>query len=208
MIIGEDLHQAVEAAGLDVPVMEVEVHAGYRDNTRGVVIALEAALNLGIIDQAEFERQKTLLEKATEVERLHGAASSEYLAPDRGDLKYQVASRLLQLIRAGKRGLNILNAKKETAYMFADVTSAVFETTGGDVDTLANLDASLGLPKVRKDAENISRDLSSRGVDFELIGGLDEYPVTGEKIEKFINAKGGYDFAVISGVPHAVPSNT
>src|SRR5512137_1470966 len=29
MIIGEDLHQAVEAADLDVPVMEVEVHAGY-----------------------------------------------------------------------------------------------------------------------------------------------------------------------------------
>jgi putative methanogenesis marker 13 metalloprotein len=207
MIIGEDLHQAVEAAGLDVPVIEVEVHAGYRDNTRGVVIALEAALNLGIIDHAEFERQKALLEKATEVERLHGAASSEYLAPDRGDLKYQAASRLLKLIREGKRGLNILNAKKETAYMFADVTSAVFEMARGKVDTLANLDAGLGLPKVRRDAENISRDLSSRGVMFDLIGGLDEYPVTGEKIEKFIKAKGGYDFAVISGVPHAVPAS-
>src|SRR5271157_1752787 len=49
MIIGEDLHQAVLEADLDVPVLEVEVHAGYRDNTRGVIITLEAALDLGII---------------------------------------------------------------------------------------------------------------------------------------------------------------
>jgi putative methanogenesis marker 13 metalloprotein len=205
MIIGEDLHQAVLDADLDVPVLEVEVHAGYRDNTRGVIIALEAALELGIIDRAEFERQEALLAKATEVERLHGAASSEYIAPDRGDLKFQAASRLLELIKQGKRGINILNAKKETAYMFADITSAVSEVSGGKIDTLANLDLEVGLPKVQRDARNISWDLSNRGVEFEQIGGLDEYPIAGDVVANYIKDHGSYDFAVISGVPHAIP---
>lgn len=209
MIIGEDLHQAVQNAGLDIPVLEVEVHAGYRDNTRGVIIALEAALEKGIIDEAEFSRQKALLERATEVERLYGAASSEYLAPERGDVKYEAASRLLELIRSGKRGLNILNAKKETAYMFADITTAVFEVAGNQVDTFANLDENVGLPKVRRDAANIARDLRERDVSFELIGGLDEYPIAGESVARMAEegrVKGKYDFAVISGVPHAIPA--
>jgi putative methanogenesis marker 13 metalloprotein len=204
MIIGEDLHQAVLNANLDIPVLEVEVHAGYRDNTKGVILTLEAAKEKGIIDEAEFQRQKMLLDKATEVERLYGAASREYLAPERGDLKYEAAARLLQLIREGKRGLNILNAKKETAYMFADITAAVAEVAGNQVDTLANLDDQVGLPKVRRDASNVARDLAQRNVDFKLIGGLDEYPVTGEAVSRLIS-EGDYDFAVISGVPHALP---
>ena len=206
MIIGDDLHQAVLDADLEIPVLEVEVHAGYRDNTKGVILTLEAALDKGIIEEAEFQRQKILLEKATEVERLYGAASSEYLAPERGDLKYEAAGRLLQLIREGKRGLNILNAKKETAYMFADITAAVAEVAGSQVVTLANLDDQVGLPKVRRDARNVARDLRERNVDFELIGGLDEYPVTGDAVTRLASG-GHYDFAVISGVPHALPSS-
>jgi Ni-sirohydrochlorin a,c-diamide reductive cyclase subunit CfbD len=206
MIIGEDLHQAVLNANLGIPVLEVEVHAGYRDNTKGVILTLEAAKEKGIIDEAEFQRQKMLLEKATEVERLYGAASREYLAPERGDLKYEAAARLLQLIREGKRGLNILNAKKETAYMFADITAAVAEVAGSQVDTVANLDDQVGLPKVRRDASNVARDLAQRNVDFKLIGGLDEYPVTGEAVSRLI-LEGDYDFAVISGVPHALPAS-
>ena len=205
MIIGDDLHQAVLNADLDIPVLEVEVHAGYRDNTHGVVLALEAARDRGIIDDDELARQKLLLAKATEVERMHGAASSEYLAPERGDVKYEAAARLLELIRQGKRGLNILNAKKETAYMFADITAAVSQLAGGQVETLANLDDRLGLPKVRRDAANIARDLRQMGVQFMNTGGLDEYPVTGEAVQRLIAGK-HYDFAVISGVPHAMPA--
>lgn len=205
MIIGEDLHQAVLDADLDVPVLEVEVHAGYRDNTRGVIIALEAALEKGIIDESEFVRQKALLEKATEVERLYGAASGEYLPPERGDIKYEAASRLLKLIKEGRRGLNVLNAKKETAYMFADITSAVSEISCGRVDTIVNLNDSVGLPKVRKDAKNVARDLMKKGVEFELIGGLDEYPIAGDEVARFILEHGPYDFVVLSGVPHAIP---
>jgi putative methanogenesis marker 13 metalloprotein len=204
MIIGDDLHQAVVDADLDIPVLEVEVHAGYRDNTRGVILTLEAARDKGIIDEDELNRQKGLLDKATLVEKLHGAASSEYLAPERGDLKYEAAARLLELIRQGKKGLNILNAKKETAYMFADITAAVAEVAGDQVDTFANLNDQVGLPKVRRDAANIARDLLERKVNFQLIGGLDEYPVTGDALQEQIANK-NYDFVVISGVPHALP---
>jgi len=59
-----------------------------------------------------------------------------------------------------------------------DITAAVAEVAGDQVDTLANLDDQVGLPKVRRDAGNVARDLAKRNVDFKLIGGLDEYPVT------------------------------
>lgn len=209
MIIGEDLHKAVVDANIGVPVIEAEVHAGYRDNTKGVIITLEAARDAGIIDDRELDRQRRLLEKATEIERLYGAASSEYLPPERGDVKFVVASRLLDLLMDGKRGLNILNAKKETAYMFADINLALIEVARAlgceeNVRTLANLNSNVGLPKVRRDARNIADALGERGVRFEITGGLDEYPVAGERIADMIEGE-GYDFAVISGVPHAIP---
>ncbi len=112
MIIGEEMHEAVLEANPDIPVIEVEVHAGYHNNTKGVLFALESALDAGIIDHKEFERQEYLLIKATEVEKKFGAASKEYLAPSRGDLKYKVAKRLIELLKEGKKGLVIMNAKK------------------------------------------------------------------------------------------------
>ena len=210
MIIGEELHEAVTAVQPDVPVIEVEVHAGYRDNTKGVVIALESALASGIISEAEFERQKVLLKEATMVEKRHGAASKEYLEPSRGDLKYKVAERLIELIKQGKKGLNILNAKKETAFMFADINLAVAETAQkyrGHVINMANLDENLGLPKNRRNAREITDDLVQKGFEIHhIIGGLDEYPVAGNKASEIIREKySDYDFAVITGVPHALP---
>jgi len=57
-------------------------------------MALESALAAGIISEAEFERQKALLKEATMVEKRHGAASKEYLEPNRGDLKYKVRGKI------------------------------------------------------------------------------------------------------------------
>ncbi len=210
MIIGEELHEAVTAVQPDVPVIEVEVHAGYRDNTKGVIIALESALASGIISEAEFERQKILLKEATMVEKRHGAASKEYLEPSRGDLKYKVAERLIELIKQGKKGLNILNAKKETAFMFADINLAVAETAqkyGSPIINMANLDENLGLPKNRRNAREITDDLVQKGFEIHhIIGGLDEYPVAGNRASEIIKEKySDYDFAVITGVPHALP---
>ncbi|AKB53571.1 MULTISPECIES: Ni-sirohydrochlorin a,c-diamide reductive cyclase catalytic subunit [Methanosarcina] len=212
MIIGEEMHDAVLEANPDVPVIEVEVHAGYHDNTKGVLFALESALDAGIIDHKEFERQKYLLEKATEVEKKHGAASREYLAPSRGDVKYKAAQRVIQLLKEDKRGLVIMNAKKETGYMFADITLAVNEVAEAlgkkeNLINMANIDPELGLPRVRQHAKYITRDLKAHGIEVhEIIGGMDEYPIAGEKVSKLIKEKySDFDFAVISGVPHAIP---
>ncbi len=210
MIIGEELHEAVTEVQPDVPVIEVEVHAGYRDNTKGVIMALESALAAGIISEAEFERQKALLKEATMVEKRHGAASKEYLAPSRGDLKFRVAERLLELIKQGKKGLNILNAKKETAFMFADINLAVNQVAGkygSKLINMANLNESLGLPKNRRNAREIREELTQKGFEIHhIIGGLDEYPIAGTKASRIIGEKyNDFDFVVISGVPHALP---
>ncbi len=210
MIIGEELHEAVTQVQPDVPVIEVEVHAGYRDNTKGVIIALESALASGIISEAEFERQKALLKEATMVEKRHGAASKEYLAPSRGDLKFKVAGRLLELIKEGKKGLNILNAKKETAFMFADINlavSQVAEKFGSPIINMANLDENVGLPKNRRNAREIREELTQKGFEIHhIIGGLDEYPIAGNTASQIIGEKySDFDFAVITGVPHALP---
>jgi putative methanogenesis marker 13 metalloprotein len=210
MIIGEELHEAVTEVQPDVPVIEVEVHAGYRDNTKGVIMALESALAAGIISEAEFERQKVLMKEATHVEKRHGAASREYLAPSRGDLKFKVAERLLELIKQGKKGLNILNAKKETAFMFADINLAVAQVAekfGTHVINMANLDESVGLPKNRRNAREIKEELTQKGFEIHhIIGGLDEYPIAGNAASRIIGEKyQDFDFAVITGVPHALP---
>lgn len=212
MIIGEDLRQAIEDVGTDIPIIEVEVHAGYHNNTHGVIMTLESARNVGIIDGAEFERQKTLLEEATALERRHGAASKEYLEPSRGDLKYRVAERIIKLLKDGKNCINILNAKKETAYMFADILLAICEVaehidSESEIINLANLDTDVGLPRIRRCAVDILQDLNDARMQIhEIIGGLDEYPIAGERAGEIIGKKyTGFDFMIISGVPHAVP---
>lgn len=215
MIIGEELREPVQDANLDVPVIEVEVHAGYPNNTKGVLLALESACDAGIIDPEELERQKFLLEEATNVEKRHGAASREYLEPSRGDVKYKVAQKIINYLKEGKRCLTIMNAKKETGYMFADITVAINEVAAqlgkeDNVINMANVDDSLGLPRVRHHAKSIMDDFREKGVTIhENIGGMDEYPITGEKVSKIIAEKySDFDFAVISGVPHAIPMDS
>lgn len=212
MIIGEELHEAVLEVNPGVPVIEVEVHAGYPNNTKGVVITLESALAAGILSEEEFQRQKVLLSEATEVEKRHGAASKEYLEPSRGDIKYTVARRIIQLLKEGRKGLTILNAKKETGYMFADINAAVNQVakelgSPSEIINMANLDENLGLDRVKAHARNINRDLAAMDVRVhEIIGGLDEYPVTGKLVSQLIAEKySDFDFAVITGVPHAIP---
>ena len=212
MIIGEELHEAVLEVNPDMPVLEVEVHAGYPNNTKGVIITLESALAVGILSEEEFQRQKVLLKEATEVEKRHGAASKAYLEPSRGDTKYTVAKRIIQLLREGKRGINIMNAKKETGYMFADINVAVNQAarelgSTSEIINMANLDENVGLDRVRDHARNINRDLKEMGVEVhEIIGGLDEYPIAGETVNRLLADKyPDFDFAVITGVPHAIP---
>ncbi len=95
--------------------------------------------------------------------------------------------------------------------MFADINAAVNQAasmlrSGSEVINMANLDDTLGLGRVRAHASNIAGDLQEMGITVhEIIGGLDEYPVVGDKVNRLIKEKyNDFDFAVITGVPHAI----
>ena len=210
MIIGEDLHEAVLDSGIGCDVIEVKVHAGYRDNTKGVILTLESAYKKGIIEGEEFERQKRMLEAATSLEKKVGAASKSYIPPSKGDLKMEVANRLVDVIEGGKRGVCVLNAKKETVFMFADVLVAINKVAKPkQVVNLANLDKNVGLKRIRRYSEIILNELAAEGIEVDhIIGGLDEYPLSGEKAAALIkDFYSDYNFAVLLGIPHAVSLN-
>jgi len=203
MIIGEDLEAGIEASGIHTPAIGVSIHAGFRENTDGVIAALAPAEKAGWISKEEFERQKLVLAAANRNERERGAACKTYIAPSRGDLKHVAAGELLNLLRSGKKGMVIMNAKKETAYMFADHLCAVHETAPqANVTYVANLE-NRGLPKVRGDASAILAELNARGIHPDLIGALDEYGGNGPKIAAKI-AEEKPEFILLTGVPHAV----
>ncbi len=204
MIIGEDLPSAIDSAGITTPTIAVDIHAGYAENIAGVIETLEAAQSAGWISGDEMERQRHLLKKANEVERLRGAASASYIEPSRGDLKHLAARQLLECARSGKKGVAVLNAKKETAYMFSDELIALHDTCpDADITYIANL-ADRGLPKVRADAKRIFNEMTARGVHCEIVGALDEYgangDVLGQRIRELFPS-----FALLCGVPHAIP---
>jgi Ni-sirohydrochlorin a,c-diamide reductive cyclase subunit CfbD len=204
MIIGEDLQSAIEGAGITTPTIAVDIHAGFIENIAGVLSTLEAAEAAGWITGGELERQRFMMGKATEVERLRGAACQAYIEPSRGDLKHTAAQRLIGLARSGKRGVAILNAKKETAYMFADELIALHDVCpDADITYIANLDQR-GLPKTRADALVILGEMTARGVSPELVGALDEYGANGEALGERIRELAPA-FALIAGVPHAIP---
>lgn len=213
MIIGEELADSASNVPEDIRVLCVETHAGYANNTDGVISVLEPAAACGMITAEELKRQRRLLTEATNVEIRHGAASKGYLEPSRGDLKYKAAERLLDLIMDGQKIIGILNAKKETAYMFADELIALYETARlfdreENVVLFANTDLNLGLPRVREHAVNVMKAFEEQNIPVhEIIGGLDEYAVTGEKVKELTTEKyKDYDAAVIAGVPHALPT--
>ncbi|MDD1719268.1 MAG: Ni-sirohydrochlorin a,c-diamide reductive cyclase catalytic subunit [Methanoregulaceae archaeon] len=203
MIIGEDLSAAIEESGVTTPTIAVEIHAGYPENIEGVIATLVPAAAIGWISAEELSRQQILLAKANEVERLRGAASMPYIEPSRGDLKHVAAKRLLELAKSGRKGVAVMNAKKETAYMFADELIALHDACPeGKIEYVANLELR-GLPKVRADAARISGEMRERGVPLSLLGALDEYGANGDAMGNRIRAIAP-EFALIVGVPHAI----
>ncbi|PKL55939.1 MAG: Ni-sirohydrochlorin a,c-diamide reductive cyclase catalytic subunit [Methanomicrobiales archaeon HGW-Methanomicrobiales-6] len=204
MIIGEDLQSAIQDAGIETPAIAVDIHAGFRENIDGVLATLEPAADAGWISGDELKRQRYLLAKANEVERLRGAASRTYIEPSRGDLKHVAAERLVELADSSAAGIAVMNAKKETAYMFADELLALHDACpDAAVTYVVNLE-DRGLPKVREDAGRILAGMREKGVDPVLVGALDEYgangPAIGERVRELEP-----DFALMVGVPHAVP---
>ncbi|WP_456472406.1 Ni-sirohydrochlorin a,c-diamide reductive cyclase catalytic subunit [Methanocaldococcus sp.] len=192
MIIGENLWDyANYRNSLIVPV---EVHSGLGDNTIGAIKVMESALKLGLIDENEFERQKFLLKKATEIEKKRGMAKREYIKPCyEDDLK-----EVLKVLKKVEKIACVLNAKKETAYLFTHpliVLNKYF-----DCVNIANLSTERGLKKIREDAKNILKRFKP---DY-ITGALDEYPIAGEKAVEILKDL-DIDAIVVSGIPHALP---
>jgi len=209
MIIGEDMQEAVNNAGTPAKVLTVESHGGLSegDNTEGAIAVLEAAQREGVIPAEETKRQTRMLKKATEIEKTRGMAQGKYIAPSYGDDKEEVASILLEALERGDKIALVLNAKKETSYLFAALLKIPFKEVcpGNKPAIIANLDPAVGLPRIRQHAQNIHQELGETGQKVESItGGLDEYPVTGERAVEFLE-KEDFDLVVVAGVPHALP---
>ena len=204
MIIGEDLQAAIDNSGVGTETIAVDIHAGFTENIDGVLATLRPAAEIGWISSDELARQQELLKSANLVERLRGAAVKEYIEPSRGDLKYKVAKRLVDLIHEGKSGVAIMNAKKETAYMFSDGLIALHDIApDASIQYSANLEMR-GLQKVRRDAGRIIAGLDASGLNYKKQGALDEYGATGDMLGQWMQEQNP-DFALITGVPHAIP---
>ncbi len=215
MIIGEDLKEPIEKLGLDAVVIPVESHGGFGegDNTEGAIAVLNAAVECGVIPQEEADRQNEMLRLATVVEKTRGMAQGKYIKPNFGDNKEKVAKIIVNAVKEGKNVAFVLNAKKETSYLFADILNCDFSRLFDDADSnrdienlhfIANLDENIGLPRIRQHAVNITKELNETGIDIECItGGLDEYPITPRKAEEYLKGLNP-DLVIVAGVPHAL----
>ena len=206
MIIGEDLKEAIANANLDCTVIPVESHggSGEGDNTVGAIMVLDAAVESGVIPRSEADRQIKMLEKATEVEKTRGMAQGKYIRPNFGDSKENVAKTVVKALKDNKKVAFVLNAKKETTYLFADIINFNYKDINPDNKPIivANLDENIGLERIRNHATNIKKEL---GIDLDFIsGGLDEYPITASKAAEYLSDK-DLDLIVVFGVPHAFP---
>jgi putative methanogenesis marker 13 metalloprotein len=207
MIIGEDLKEAAERAHINAQVLAIESHGGLSegDNTEGAIAVLEAAKEEGIISNDERERQTRMLKKATEIEKTRGMAQGEYIKPSYGDLKEMVGKILLDSLEGGDRVALVLNAKKETSYLFSDILKLPFKDFYKDNPPVivGNLSDQVGLPRIRQHARNIMKELEDQDITVDHItGGLDEYPETGKLAAEFLK---DIDVVLVAGVPHALP---
>ncbi len=206
MIIGEDMREAVNNAGIPAKVLTVESHGGLSegDNTEGAIAVLEAAELEGVISRDEADRQIKMLKKATEIEKTRGMAQGKYIQPSYGDDKEEVAQILLDAFENGDKIALVINSKKETSYLFADILKIDFNEIYPENKAIiiGNLDERIGLPRIRQHAHNIKMELNMN-VDL-ITGGLDEYPVTGKKAVEFLE-KDNFDIVVVAGVPHSLP---
>ncbi|NLI73804.1 MAG: Ni-sirohydrochlorin a,c-diamide reductive cyclase catalytic subunit [Euryarchaeota archaeon] len=208
MIIGENLDGAIKKADVQATVLPIDIHGCSGPNTTGAIAVLDAAASYGLITQHERDRQKMLLEKATLIEKERGLTSKSYLKPHPGTTKLSAAQAIVGTLRKGGKISVVLNAKKETAYGFADIMRAVEHArsvVGGEVHYIGNLDDKVGLPRIRRYASNILRDLDDANVIIESItGGLDEYAVSGKKAAEALKQCDA-DLRIIAGLPHTVP---
>ena len=76
---------------------------------------------------------------------------------------------------------------------------------GGKTRFIANIDNGIGLPRIRRYANDVLSEMGSKGVEVdEVVGGLDEYAVIGEKMKTAVEGT-PYDLLIIVGIAHSYP---
>ena len=207
-IIGDDISAAIKRADIGCTVFAVDCHGCMAANTDGAIRAMKAGAAAGVIPQAECDRQTALLKAATELEKQRGMAARTYLSPAVSSTKLRVCRRIASALKEGKKVAVVMLAKKELAYRFADMFVAADEARrklGGQTFFAANMDPSVGLPRIRRYCTNISAELDADGVAIDaVVGGLDEYAVVGERMKERVDAFGP-DLTVLLGICHAYP---
>ncbi len=207
MIIGEDLEAAIRRANIGSTVFSVDCHGCMKDNTSGAIKAIEAAEAAGIISHDEAQRQSAMMRAATELEKNNGMAGKDYLSPTRGPTKMGVAKMIIDTMKKGGTVTAAVIAKKELIYRFADiyvVLDEVKKAVGGKTRFIGNIDRDIGLPRIRRYADDVLKELESKDIKVDIVGGLDEYAVIGQRMKEKVEAE-PTDLLIIVGIAHAYP---
>jgi putative methanogenesis marker 13 metalloprotein len=207
MIIGEDLEAAIRRANIGCTVFSVDCHGCMKDNTSGAIKAIEAAETAGIISHDEASRQSAMMRAATELEKNNGMAGKDYLSPTRGPTKMGVAKMIIDTMKKGGTVTAAVIAKKELIYRFADiyvVLDEVRKTVGGKTRFIGNIDREIGLPRIRRYADDVLNELESKGIKVDIVGGLDEYAVIGQRMKEKVEAE-PTDLLIVVGIAHSYP---
>ncbi len=207
-IIGDDIKASIRRAGISGNVFPVDCHGCLPANTDGAIRALKAGAAAGIISQEECDRQTSLMRAATELEQKRGMAARTYLSPAVSPTKLHVCREIAQALKDGKKVAVVMNAKKELAYRFSDMFVAVAEAQrklGGSTFFMANMDRSVGLPRIKRYCDNILAELDADGVKIDrMCGGLDEYAIVGDRMQDILDEEKP-DLTVVLGICHALP---
>ena len=211
-IIGEDLHRAAANAALPCTVVVVDCNPYHQDNVDGAIRTLEAAAAAGLVTMDELERQRACLLAATKDEHERGTARAGYLRPEEGDDPVEAACALQKVLEKGLPVAVVLNAKKETSLLYADVVRGVcaLHASSGSASpltVLANADPAVGLPLIRSYASAIAGAFAREGIAVDgYTGGLDEYALAGKRAAQELAAMHrDWGMVVVCGLPHAVP---
>ncbi len=207
MIIGEDLEAAIRRANIGCTVFSVDCHGCMKDNTSGAIKAIEAAETAGIISHDEAQRQSAMMRAATELEKNNGMAGKDYLSPTRGPTKMGVAKMVIDTMKKGGTVTAAVIAKKELIYRFADiyvVLDEVKKAVGGKTRFIGNIDRDIGLPRIRRYADDVLKELESKDIKVDIVGGLDEYAVIGQRMKEKVESE-PTDLLIVVGIAHAYP---
>ena len=208
MIIGEDMEAAIRRANIGCTVFSVDCHGCMKDNTSGAIKAIEAADEAGVIPSDEAQRQSKMMRAATDLEKRVGMAGKDYLSPTRGPTKMGIAKKIIETMKAGGTVKAVIIAKKELIYRFADlflVLDEVKKQVGGKTCFIANLDRNIGLPRIRRYADDVLTEMETKGVKVDhIVGGLDEYAVIGDRLKEIVE-KDRHDLLIVIGIAHSYP---